>query len=349
VSLFAGLGVLLLSLLLLHAIVAPGLHGLAHWLYRGTPPARADRRRTSAAFLLLAASPALVAVLGLSGLGHLAEEEGAWAGLLAACRRFHEHCDLLLASSAAELPVYGGLILLVASWLARAAWLAFAPVLAVRRLPSAPIDEGSAEKLRVAAALVEVAAPIRVVSGVRGVALTAGFAWPRILLSPDVVDALAPDHLAAVLAHESAHVRGRDALRDLVIRFASALSPTAGLSCRAERAYDLDREILCDHEAVARGADPLALAGALVRVARLRTRPLGMPAAAGIHDVERAVTTRVRILLAGAERGDAPDPTHRAAAVSAAVVLAALALPHAAFGLIVSVHCGVETLVHLLA
>jgi len=348
VSIPPGAIILLLSLLLLHAIVAPGLHGVAHWLYRGAPPARADRGRARAAFLLLASSPALVGVLGLSGLGHLAEGEGAWAGVLTACRQFHEHCDLLLGNAAAELPVYAGLLLLASVWIGRAVWQAVRPALEVRGLPRVTTTGSRGARLAQAIARVAPPAAVEVVEGLSGVAVTAGFLEPRILLSADVIDSLDCDGLAAVLAHESAHVRGKDAWKGLAIRFAAALSPLSAVSCRAERAYELDREILCDDEAVERGTDPLALADALVRVARLRPHALGQPAATGTHDVERAVRTRVHLLLglAGPRVGDAPM---RTAAAAGLVILAASAFPHAAFGLLVSVHCGVETLVHFLA
>lgn len=347
-SILPGAIILLLSLLLLHALVAPGLHGVAHWLYRGAPPARADRGRARAAFLLLASSPLVVCVLGLSGLGHLTEGEGAWAGLLHACRRFHEHCDLLLGNAAAELPVYVGLLLLAAIWLGLAAWRAIEPALVVRRLPRVSVTGSRGACLAGAVARVAPPGEVRIVDGLAGVAVTVGFLRPRILLSVDVIDALDAEQLAAVLAHESAHVRGHDALRGLAIRFAAALSPLSAVSCRAERAYDLDREILCDDDAVARGIDPLALADALVRVARLRPLPVGVPAVTGTHDVDRAVATRVHLLLgpAGHRVGDTPLRTLGAGLI---VLLAASALPHAAFGLLVSVHCGVETLVHLLA
>lgn len=347
-SLLPGAIILVLSLLLLHAIVAPALHMLAHWLYRGTPPARADRGRARAAFLLLASSPVLVLVVGLSGLGHLAEGEGAWAGVVAACRRFHEHCDLLLGNALAELPVYAGLLLLAAAWVGWAVWQAIQPSLAVRRLSL--VSVGGERRARLDEALARVAppAPVHLVEGPAGVAVTVGFLRPRILLSVDVLDALDTEQLAGVLAHEAAHVRGHDALRGLAIRFAGALTPFGGVSCRAERAYELDREILCDDDAVARGIDPLALADALVRVARLRPLALGQPAATGTHDIDRAVRTRVHLLLgqAGPRVSDTPG---RALAAAGLVVLVATALPHAAFGLLVSVHCGVEALVHLLA
>lgn len=347
-SLLLGAAIFALSLLLLHAVVAPGLHVLAHWLYRGSPPARADRRRARVAFLLLASSPLLVLVVGVSGLGHLAEGAGAWDGLLAACRRFHEHCDLLLSSTAAEAPVYVGILLLVTSWIGWAMWRAVQPAVAARRLPVVAVAGSRRERLQEAVARVAPPAPVQVVEGPNGVAVTAGFIRPRILLSIDVLDALDVDQLAAVVAHEAAHVRGLDALRGLAIRFAGALSPLAGFSCRAERAYELDREILCDDAAVARGIDPVCLADALVRVARLRPPSLGLPAATGVHDIDRALRTRVHLLL-GLAAPPAEDARGRTLAAAGLVVLAAGLLPHAAFGLLVSVHCGVEAIVHLLA
>jgi Zn-dependent protease with chaperone function len=348
-SLLATIAVVLLSLLLLHAALAPGLHLLARWLYRGALPARTDRSRTRAAFLLLSGSPVIVAVVGLSALGHLAEGGGAWAGLLAACRQLHEHCDLLLGNSTAELGVYGGLLLLVGGWLARAGWQAVAPTLAVSRLPRVESNPVHAARLQAAAAAAATEVPVEVVGGVAGLAVTAGFLQPRILLSADVVAALDTEQLSAVLAHESAHVRGRDGLRTLAIRFANALAPHAALTGQAERAYDLDREILCDDEAVERGADPIALADALVRVARLRAAPLGLPAAGGIHRTQRALRTRVELLLSRSDRPSSAESSRRPLVAFACAALAALALPHSAFGLIVSVHCGVESLVHFLA
>jgi len=313
-SLLAAISVVLLSFVVLHAVIAPGLHLLANWLYRGGRPAPTDRSRAPAAFLLLAASPLVVALLGLSGLGHLAEGEGAWAGLLAACSRFHEHCDLMLADTAAELPIYGALILLVGGWLAHACWQAVAPTIAVQRLPRVELKPLHAARLAQAAAVAAPSASVEVVGGVSGLAVTAGFLHPRILLSADVVADLDAEQLHAVLAHEFAHVRGRDGLRTLAIRFASALAPHAAFMCQAERSYDLDREILCDDDAVSRGADPIALAEALVYVARLRATPRGLPAIGGAHDTERSLRTRIDLLLSRPECAPPAESPRRALA-----------------------------------
>lgn len=335
----------LLTLLVLHALVGPALHLLAHVLYRGRNRAGAERGRARVAFLLLASSPLLVAVVGLSGLGHLAEGPGSWATLLAACRDLHDHCDLLLSGASAEGLVYGGILVGLVLWLARAIRRSVAPLAAVAALPRATLTlEQERELDRAATGL---SCPVEVVE-CPGLALSAGFLRPRVLISGDLLDSLPPAQLRAVLAHEAEHVRAHDALRGLAIRFAASLSPHVGWSCRAERAYELDREILCDQAAVRRGADPLELAAALVTVARMRAMdPPACPAATGTHDVDRAVQTRVRLLL-DPER---PQPSGRAPVVlsSAAVLLLAAALPHLAFELVVSVHCGVEALVHLLA
>lgn len=344
-SLFISTAVVLLSMLLLHAAVAPLLHAVALWLYRGRPPARADRSRARAAFLLLAGSPVLVLALGVSGLGHFAEG-GAWASLLAACTRFHEHCDLLL-TGASESSVYAVLMSAAALWLGLAARGAIAPALTALRLPTATLPPDLESKLLSATRLAELRHLPKVVT-VRGLALTAGFLRSKVLLSIDLLKNLTEPELVAVLRHENAHIRRRDSLRTLAIRFAGALAPRTSPARRAELAYDLDREILCDAEAVRRGADPLALAAALVRVARGRTMALALPNAVGSHDVDRSVSTRVHLLISDG-RPEPLDITARTVVAGAAVTALAMALPHVAFGVVTSVHCGVETLVHLLS
>jgi hypothetical protein len=350
-SLLAGTSVLLLSLLLAHAAVAPVLHGAAHWLYRGRPPARPDRARARAAFLLLALSPVLVATAGLSGLTHLAHDEGTWAGLLAACEHLHEHCDLLLTGASSELGIYLLLVVLVTAWTARSLWRALAPLLHLRRLPVAPVAPAGRAKLDAAVDALDRPMEVRVVDGLSGVVASIGLVRARSIVSSDVVEALAAEQLAAVLAHEAAHHRAREVWRSLAIRFAAALSPLGGRSCRAERAYGLDREILCDRAAVDRGADPLTLADALVAVSRLRasTLPTTVPAAVGHHDVDRAIRTQVELLVSDSAPASSTSRDLRPAAAAALLVAAAFALPHLAFGVVVAVHCSVESLVHLIA
>jgi len=101
-------------------------------------------------------------------------------------------------------------------------------------------------------------------------ALTAGLIDPRIFLSRGLLDALSPAELAAVLAHEQAHRRRRDAVRQLAAEVLSRLHLPpirrrllADLSLASERA--------CDEEAVLASNDRLCVAGTLLKVARLNT------------------------------------------------------------------------------
>ncbi len=348
-SLLAGGSVLLLSLLLIHAVVAPAMHGAAHWLYRGRPPARPDRRRARTAFLLLGLPPLVVGVLGASGMLHLAEGQGAWAGLLDACHRFHEHCDMLL-SGGTEAVIYGGVVAALATWIGRAGWHSLAPLVQLRLRGSAVLSVEERRKLAGARRAVGHASGVRVVTAPAGLAVSAGLLRPLILVSRDVVARLSQPELAAVLAHEAAHASHFDGLRTLAVRFASALSPISG-SCHIEEAYELDREILCDAEAVRRGTDPLTLATALIAMARAQVAPLAAaaPAILGHHDPERSLRTRIGLLLQAADAVPADPPERRSQLVFAVVLGIAVVVPHAAFGAIVLVHCGVETLVHLLA
>ncbi len=347
-SLLAGGSILLLSLLLIHVVVAPALHAGAHWLYRGSPPAGPDPWRSRMAFIMLGLPPILVLALGASGLAHLSEGGGAWAGLLEACHRLHGHCDLLLLSPV-EASVYGAIMVAVSTWVALAGWRVLAPVAALRRVPATELAPSLVRKVANARSALG-ALRVRVIEGPPGLAVSAGLLRPLVLLSQDVVERLSEDELIAVLAHEAAHARSFDGLRAVAIRFASALS-LPGRSCEVEASYGLDREILCDAEAVRSGVDPLTLAAALVAMARaqIAVASPATPAALGRHDHRNAIQTRVALLLQAGERGSSSEPERRSAFAAVLLLAAAVALPHAAFGAIVLVHCGVESLVHLLS
>jgi Zn-dependent protease with chaperone function len=99
-------------------------------------------------------------------------------------------------------------------------------------------------------------------------ALTAGLIRPRIFISTRLLEALAPAELAAVVGHEQAHRRRRDALRQLVAEVLARLHLPpirrrllADLSLASERA--------CDEEAALAGTGRLGVAGTILKVARL--------------------------------------------------------------------------------
>jgi beta-lactamase regulating signal transducer with metallopeptidase domain len=152
-------------------------------------------------------------------------------------------------------------------------------------------------------------------------------AWrPRVVASTTVRAACSAEEFSAVLAHEAAHLATRDNLKLLLLLAAPdalAWTPLAGQLTSRWRAA-------AEHEADQRaaGSDPqrrLALASALVKVARLvkgheAARPaLGMPVAAD------DVADRVRGLLAPPVRNGRSGIL--SALVGCAVLIPLLAMP----------------------
>jgi beta-lactamase regulating signal transducer with metallopeptidase domain len=96
--------------------------------------------------------------------------------------------------------------------------------------------------------------------------MVVGARRPTIVVPASLAAALAPDELDAVLLHELAHVRRRDAAANLaqcVVEAALWVHPAVWLLSDAVRA---EREHCCDREAVRVSGAPVALARALVRL-----------------------------------------------------------------------------------
>jgi Zn-dependent protease with chaperone function len=111
---------------------------------------------------------------------------------------------------------------------------------------------------------------VRVVHGLPVPAFTAGWLMPRVYVAAELTDRLSNDELAAVLAHEWAHVARRDPLRLSALRFlACALFWIPALRRLAADVSD-EGEVRADDVAAARHG--LALATALVRLASWDTR-----------------------------------------------------------------------------
>ena len=97
-----------------------------------------------------------------------------------------------------------------------------------------------------------------------------GILRPRLLISRSVVDALSADELDAVLEHENAHLDSADNLKRLLLVLAPRYRGAAWL----EREWAHCAELAADDRAAAGDAHrSLALASALVRVARLGPGP----------------------------------------------------------------------------
>lgn len=106
---------------------------------------------------------------------------------------------------------------------------------------------------------------VRIVAGLANPALTAGAFRPRIYLAAALGARLTAEQLAAVLAHEGAHVARRDPLRLSVLRFlACTLFWLPALRRLTDDLAD-EAEVRAD-DCAARGR-PLALAQAILAVA----------------------------------------------------------------------------------
>lgn len=99
-------------------------------------------------------------------------------------------------------------------------------------------------------------------------ALAAGFKKPRIYLSEGLVKKLNPDELKAVLIHEAAHLKKRHHLKLLLANFLRDLLFFLPLAHQLYRFFALHKEIEADEEAIKKTQSPLALAQALLKVAR---------------------------------------------------------------------------------
>jgi Zn-dependent protease with chaperone function len=162
-------------------------------------------------------------------------------------------------------------------------------------------------------------------------AVTAGLLSPRVLVSRGLAERLGPAEHRAVLAHERAHARRRDALRLAVARVLWSSFP-AWLAEPLFAELALAYEEICDRDAAAAVGDPLIVADAIVQASR--GAPSGLSPAVGIG--ERAASVRVLRLL--------DPPTGRSVLGVRALLLTALAV----LALAEPLHHATETLLGLL-
>lgn len=175
---------------------------------------------------------------------------------------------------------------------------------------------GAAWVIRAAARAVSAARRARSPSALAG---ATGLLRPRLYVSPVLRLALSPFELAAVLAHEEAHVRHRDPVRLWLAQLATDLqAPFPGATRRFE-AWRCAMEFARDDEARRHGADGPALARALLVTARLQR---GFPTESALTG-DGALLVRFRRLLDPLE---APGLTRRAVGWPLLVLLGASAI-----------------------
>ena len=136
----------------------------------------------------------------------------------------------------------------------------------------------------------------------------------RIVASRSLLAALPPDERRALLAHETAHLRGRHHLYRAAAELAAAVNPMLRPVTRAVR-YATER--WADEDAATATGDRASVARALARVGLRRhaaPAPFGWRAVA-LGGADSSVVARVRALLA-------PPPRRRPGALVAQAALA---------------------------
>ncbi len=180
-------------------------------------------------------------------------------------------------------------------------------------------------RLRRASALIE--PDLRSVDTDAAFSFTSGLFRPDIYLSRGLRDGLDPTQLAAVLAHERAHVRRLDILRRHAAQLGALFhGPATGRMLLV--ALDLACEEACDEEAATQLGDRVRVAQAIVAAARLAPRPPPALAAGVIGFTAEALTHRVTALL-GSPHRDRVLPRWALLTIAVLVVTLSPALHHA--------------------
>jgi beta-lactamase regulating signal transducer with metallopeptidase domain len=183
--------------------------------------------------------------------------------------------------------------------------------------------------------------PVLRISDVVPAMTAAGIVRPRVLLSGAAESMLTANELQTALDHEVAHVRRRDNLRKLLLRFVAF----PGMSS-LEAAWLEATEMAADDAAVSNASEALDLAAALIKLSRLRpTEPPVDLTAALVHGPASITSARVERLIAWSdERLVSPrsfSPGYGLAAGLATVAVFALTYSQ----LLVRVHIATEWLV----
>jgi Zn-dependent protease with chaperone function len=177
----------------------------------------------------------------------------------------------------------------------------------------------------------------------------AGILRPRILMSGAAEFLLAPGELQTALSHELAHVRRRDNLKKLLLRFVTF----PGLGA-LETAWLEATELAADDAAVSNAGEALDLAAALIKLSRLgfAEPPVALTVAL-MHGATSLVSARIERLIAWKERNERDRQSERHVASrgfsfwcglsAAAATIALFALTYSQ--ILIHVHTATEWLV----
>lgn len=198
---------------------------------------------------------------------------------------------------------------LLALWAAGVSWYAMKMLLAwiaLQYLQRTQVHATPAWLASQLAALVEqmsITRPVRIiVSGVINTPMTTGWLRPVILLPAALLTSMQMDQLRLLLAHELAHIRRHDYLVNMVqniVRILLFYHPLVHWVCSI---LDEERELCCDHIAMACAGDRLQYAKALLS---LQDQPHPLPALAAASTCKHALLRRIQRIL-GEPEADSP-------------------------------------------
>ncbi len=185
-------------------------------------------------------------------------------------------------------------------------------------------------------------APVPVVRIRRSVpAMTAaGILHPKVLVSGSAEFMLTPTELQVALNHEVAHVRRRDNLKKLLMRFV-AFPGMGGL----ESAWLEATEMAADDAAVSNTGEALDLAAALIKLSRLsRPEESSDLTAALIHSPASMMNARIERLISWDEDRRVCSSTLSIRFGAAAALMTLIVFAHSYTHLITKVHTATEWL-----
>lgn len=169
---------------------------------------------------------------------------------------------------------------------------------------------------------------------------------PKLLVTRPLMEALTPEELHAAIEHEVGHLGSRDNLKRLAMRATPDALSLLPASRRIERDWALAAEHAADAQAAHDSDAGLALASALIKVARLTPAHGGLGVLASPLVGGEGIASRVERLMVHAPARRASLPLHVlgwSTAVAALYVIVAGYAP-----LLQSVHHISEVLVHAL-
>jgi Zn-dependent protease with chaperone function len=173
-----------------------------------------------------------------------------------------------------------------------------------------------------------------------------GIVRPRLIVSSGLVDALTPEELEASVAHELGHHKARDNFKRLAMRGAPDVLCWLPAAAHLERRWAAAAEHTADAAGCTTSEIRLALASALVKVARLMPAPgpAGEPISTLVGGGD--IASRVERLIDERAAGE-PSRSRTAARIAAvALAVASIALVYAP--LLEGVHRTTEILVQRL-